>query len=53
MHKVYGPIVRFTPNELRLQDVNWDDTLHANNLTRRDKWLPAAKMAGTPLAGMF
>ncbi|KAL1619767.1 hypothetical protein SLS56_009968 [Neofusicoccum ribis] len=49
MHDQYGPIVRITPNELHVRDSSWFDVLYASNPTHRDKYPPAAQLAGLPL----
>ncbi|EOD53180.1 putative cytochrome p450 protein [Neofusicoccum parvum UCRNP2] len=49
MHDQYGPIIRITPNELHVRDSSWFDVLYASNPTHRDKYPPAAQLAGLPL----
>ena len=38
MHKKYGPIVRISPHELRIDDPEYYDELYGNHSTRRDKY---------------
>ena len=52
VHRIHGPVIRINPDEWHVEEPEWYDTLYASNPTRRDKWPAAAKMAGTPLAGM-
>ncbi|KAI1155102.1 cytochrome P450 [Nemania diffusa] len=50
LHKTYGPIVRLSPDEVHISDSTWVDKLFANSAQgTRDKYLPAAHQAGTPL----
>ncbi|KAI1121044.1 putative flavonoid 3-hydroxylase [Nemania abortiva] len=53
LHQIYGPIVRLSPDEVHIRDTAWVDTLLASPAQgARDKYLPAAIQAGTPL-GVF
>ncbi|KAG9679113.1 hypothetical protein KCU99_g8644, partial [Aureobasidium melanogenum] len=44
MHDQYGPIVRPNPDEIHIRDSSFFNTLYAPNLTKRNKYLPAAEM---------
>lgn len=49
MHEEYGPIIRVTPNEIKIKDIEYYDSLYSISQPR-DKYGPSAKMAGTPLS---
>lgn len=53
LHRTYGPIVRLSPDEVHIRDSTWIDTLLASSAQgTRDKYVPAANQAGTPM-GVF
>ncbi|KAK5685004.1 hypothetical protein LTS10_003079 [Elasticomyces elasticus] len=43
MHDKYGPIIRINPDELHIRDSSAYDLVYSG---KRDKWYPAAQMAG-------
>lgn len=48
-----GPVVRITPDELHVSDSKWVDTLYVSpSKGVRDKYTPAALMAGAPGSGL-
>lgn len=48
-----GPVVRITPDELHVSDSRWVDTLYVSPAKGvRDKYTPAAMMAGAPGSGL-
>ncbi|KAI1260649.1 cytochrome P450 [Xylariaceae sp. FL1019] len=49
LHKIYGPVVRISPDEIHVHDSTWIDTVFVNPAQgARDKYGPAAAQAGTP-----
>ncbi|KAI0973455.1 cytochrome P450 [Xylaria arbuscula] len=53
LHRIYGPIVRLSPDEIHISDTAWVDTLLISSAQGiRDKYAPAASQAGTP-KGVF
>ncbi|KAF1966836.1 cytochrome P450 [Bimuria novae-zelandiae CBS 107.79] len=52
LHKIYGHIVRINPEELHVDDPEWIDVLYVTPARGiRDKYTPAALMAGAPGSG--
>ncbi|EPE30527.1 Cytochrome P450 [Glarea lozoyensis ATCC 20868] len=49
-HTTTGPIVRINPHELHIKDADWYEVLYTKYPTQRDKYRPAAEMAGAPLS---
>jgi cytochrome P450 len=47
LHRQYGSIVRINPDELHIQDSDFYDAVYSS---KRNKWPPAAKMAGMELS---
>ncbi|KAI1735290.1 putative cytochrome P450 [Xylaria scruposa] len=48
LHRIYGPIVRISPQEIHVRDSTWLDTLYAGpSHGKKDKYAPAALMTGT------
>jgi hypothetical protein len=48
-----GPIVRINPYEIHIKDSDWYEVLYTKHPTQRDKYRPAAEMAGAPLSGTY
>lgn len=48
LHKIHGPIIRASPEEIHVQDSQWYDTLCTGPGHIRDKWDRANRANGSP-----